>query len=188
MIDVDGVRVVEVTMKPPSGEYLRWLVQNMDKIPPMDQPVIVPPDGAHPGHPHPDGHVGHIQPHEPSGTAKPSAPLPPDSPHSSADAASSTSAGNSGPVASGVAEGGHEALQGHVEPGEQVRSGLYSPSEGEARHGHFGAYGGHAATFAAGDPYENGAGDPYEDGGGGLYEDGDSGSSSRGRFDPSSGS
>jgi hypothetical protein len=103
-------------MKPPSAEYLHWLQQNMDKIPPMDQPVIVPPDGAAPGHPHADGPVGYIQPNDPSGSAKPSAPLPPD-------------------PGQPAATHGLTAPQGAVQQAEHIQSGVYSPQEDAAQYG-----------------------------------------------------
>lgn len=118
VIEVDGVRVVEVTMKPPSAEHLHWLQQNMDKIPPMDQPVVVPPDGAKPGHPHADGPIGYIQPDDPSGSGKPSAPLPPD-PGRPAGAQGLT------------------APQGAAQPGEYVQPGAYSPYDDGARYGYY---------------------------------------------------
>ncbi|MFG1875298.1 hypothetical protein ACGFIV_10715 [Sphaerisporangium sp. NPDC049003] len=116
VIDVDGVRVVEVTMKPPSAEHLHWLTQNMDKIPPLEQPVVVPPDGAAPGHPHADGPVGYIQPDDPSGSAKPSAPLAPDS-------------------GGDATEQGLAAPQAAVQPGQHVQSGVYAPGDEAARNG-----------------------------------------------------
>jgi hypothetical protein len=116
VIEVDGVRVVEVTMKPPSAEHLRWLMQNMGEIPPLEQPVIVPPEGAEPGNPRPDGPVGQSQPGDPSGSGKPSAPLPPDPGEPAA------AQGLSVPVSEARGAG-------------HVQSGMYSPAEDQARYG-----------------------------------------------------
>jgi hypothetical protein len=140
VIEVDGVRVVEVTMKPPSAEHLHWLMQNMDKIPPMEQPVVVPPDGLEPGHPRADGPVGYIQPGDPSGTATPSAPLPPDSGGQAtgeglAASEQSPTLLDQGPS---VAEQPLAGSQAVVQPGQHAESGLYILDHDAPSYGHYG--------------------------------------------------
>ncbi|MFC4057420.1 hypothetical protein ACFOWE_03895 [Planomonospora corallina] len=69
VVEVDGVKVLQIPLDPPAAEQLEELLENIEDVPPADMPSV---DGVSYTE---DTRPGQVEPHEPLPSAKPDVPL-----------------------------------------------------------------------------------------------------------------
>ncbi|GAA3116360.1 hypothetical protein GCM10010466_04280 [Planomonospora alba] len=69
VVEVDGVKVLQIPLDPPSAERIEALLEDIGEIPPVDMPAV---DGVSHGA---DTRPGQVEPNEPLPSARPDGPL-----------------------------------------------------------------------------------------------------------------